>query len=401
MELGRPLWLVRVLVVIGLGSALAIAPGLWLEHPFLGPFPVHDGPPRLGPPLDGFWLGAFALGLLPLLHPRVPWTWTATVAVALLARCIWDRATWQPYLLQYGTMLAVLAWAARAEGAEREARTRASLDAFRLVLVAIYFWSGVSKLNATFLAGGVVPLTVDLVGPIWAERLQAAALLAPLFEMGFAIALLFPRVRQPAVLAAAGMHAFILACIGPWASDYNPVVWPWNGVMVALLALLFWPEREAGPRSILLPGARLAKRIVFALFVVAPALGQVGLWPHYLSFPLYSAAVADARVYVDAALHERLPGSAQRLLEPMPTPRPDLPYVGFLRLAEWMEHEQGAFMPPHDESFQATARALCRLAEEDGDGGEGELLLTILDAPPPWRIERSARRWTCAQLRAR
>jgi uncharacterized membrane protein YphA (DoxX/SURF4 family) len=384
----RRLAIVRALVVGGLLATFAIAPRLWLAHPFFGPVPVLDHLPALRPPLDGLWLALLVTGLLPLLHPRAPAKWLAAWTALLLARCIWDRITWQPYLLQYGVTMGVLAWAARAPRCE--ARARVALDALRLAMVAIYFWAGFSKLNVSFLEHGVRGVAGSLVGEELARTLQRLAVAVPLVEMGFAVALLLPRLRRAGVAAGWGMHLFILACIGPLGSGYNPIVWPWNLVMMGLLWLLFWDERESRWRDILAPGRWRAKQIVFTLFVVCPALGQLGLWDRYLSFPLYSASVATAQLYVSGPLEERVPEAVQAHVIPW---RAD-PFVGYLPVPYWMEREIHAFMPPHRDNFLHTGRRVCAWAREDRDVG-----LVILAAPAPWQRQGEATELRCSDLR--
>ena len=389
----RRLLFIRVLVIGGLLSVFLIAPRLWLDDPFFGPFPVSEALPELRSPWDAIWLALLVLGLLPLLHPRIPWQWSTAWLALLLARCVWDRGTWQPYLLQYGAMLGLLAWADRARARSLGFPSPGdTLDALRLIVVAIYFWSGVSKFNSSFFESGIAMLVADLVGPDQAVFLQGFAPAVPVIETGFAIGLLFPRTRRLSVVAAAGMHVFILACIGPLGSSYNPIVWPWNGIMLWLLWLLFWDAPEARPASILRPGDDLLKRVVFVLFVVGPALGQLGWWNHYLSFPLYSAAVADARAYISPRIRELLPESA-----PVALDRPgDGKAYAYLPVAHWMEHEVGAFMPPHPENFIQTGRKLCGLATQDRD-----VVLIVVDAPPPWEPIGKQEQWTCSELRGR
>src|SRR5205809_971107 len=73
-------------------------------------------------------------------RPRRWWAVAATVLALILAAD--DQSRWQPWFYQYVTMLAALA-VARDVGD--------TLAAWRAVLVGLYLWSGIQKLNATFM----------------------------------------------------------------------------------------------------------------------------------------------------------------------------------------------------------------------------------------------------------
>ena len=180
-----------------------------------------------------------------------------------------------------------------------------ALNACRLIVVATYFWSGLQKANAGFIEVTypwlVEPLTTRL--PDWTgSALISGAYAVPVIEAMIGLGLLTHRFRKPAVVSALSTHAFIMLCVGPLASAYNTVVWPWNFAMSAFGLILFWraPD-EPSPSQILGPGRNLSpgsafRAAVLVLFAFMPLFNFFGLWDAYLSSSLYSGA--SKRAYV-------------------------------------------------------------------------------------------------------
>ena len=210
------------------------------------------------------WWAAFAT-LLPLAtwplwfaanpeFPRAPWMWwlgrtpgllqaaiglvvialpwfaalrrlRAASDAALLGYCVSLVALWsmnqhrlQPWSYQFGIIAAVMffdGWPA----------SRARL---RWLTISIYLYSAIGKfdysyahtMGAQLVQGPLHALGVPFED--WPEWVQvAAALTPPSLELLAGIGLAFRRTRAMSVWAVIGLHAALLARLGPWAWDTN------------------------------------------------------------------------------------------------------------------------------------------------------------------------------------
>src|SRR5262249_17271795 len=129
-----------------------------------------------------------------------------------------------------------------------------ALNVCRVIVASTYFWSGLQKLNATFIreAWPDVSRSLSSFLPAFAKRVPSSwALLIPLLEIAIAIGLVTRRFRKPFVILAVATHLSVLALLV--ASGENTVVWPWNIAMATFVTILFWRDRETNPLAILVP----------------------------------------------------------------------------------------------------------------------------------------------------
>ncbi len=345
------MWLKRC-VAAGLAAGLLLSRPLWTG-------------PRLYPltPVVGFLhpVGLLYGLLLALLvwiavTPRPePWIAAALAIAAYMALC--DQSRWQPWFYQYCFMLAALAWRG------------SSLNVCRLIVAAIYFWSGIQKFNPGF-RGDTLPWLLEPFTR-WLP-VTAIGYIAPAFESLLAPALLARRSRNGAVAAAIAMHVWILGSIGPWGHDSNRVVWPWNLAMMAFVLLLFWHSADFTPGDVL-----RANRFVLVLFGIAPVLSLAGIWDHYLSFALYSGNPHVATVYMADSIAGRLPVELQEYINQNDSGIDDLP------VADWSYGELHVPAYPEMRVFRSVGRRVCDLA-----GNPAGLLLIVQEKVTLFRRRR-------------
>lgn len=133
--------------------------------------------------------------------------------------------------------------------------------ALQLMFAAIYFWSGLQKINLVF-AGEVFPALTQPLAAYLPEALVpwigGAGYVAAAAEALIAPALLVPRTRRLGVLTVAALHVVILVSIGPFGAARNRAVWPWNVAMILLAMTRFGGVRHgiAARASCLLKGTR-------------------------------------------------------------------------------------------------------------------------------------------------
>jgi hypothetical protein len=312
-------------------AGLLLSPKLWLSSRLYPQTPIWSGLHPIPPPFDRVVYVALLLSLLvAAVKPR------ATVVFLGLAGVLvaFDQSRLQPWFYQYCFMLLALSLPLGGE------------NICRLIVVSIYFWSGLQKLNGGF-AGDAFPWLVEplKIIPAW------VGFGVPFLEAGLAIALLFHRTRRAAVVFAVCMHGAILLAIGPLGQNHNTVVWPWNVAMAASVILLFWNEDFVWPKRGLVPA------VVLVLVTVAPALSFAGAWDNYLSWALYSGNKDEADLYFNDAVYDKLPESLQDYVTD------EGPDRDGLNIGEWSFGELNVPAYPERRVYLQVQRSLCRYGD--------------------------------------
>ena len=371
----------RLVVTAAFAAGLLLAPRLFLTTRVYPRVPVLDGWPLLWAPFDVLVVGALLVGLCGVAlaaHPRW-WATAATVFALILA--VDDQSRWQPWFYQYGFMLAALAIARDTDD---------TLGAWRAVLVGLYLWSGIQKLNATFMTNIFPWLVEPLTGALpagWQPIVLSGWMVVPTLEIAVAVGLLVPRLRHAAVLLAAAIHAAVLTLLGPLAHATNAVVWPWNAAMGALVALLFWSDRVPGAR-VLVPRRIGAHAAALVFFGVLPALSFADRWDAYLSGALYSGNVKVAALSVSESLMARLPDVARRHVTR------NRMGANVLDVWEWSMDELAVPSYPEHRVFRAVALGVCRLA-----GDPADVALVVFGRPDVLTGRREITRSDCNALK--
>jgi hypothetical protein len=369
-------------VAAAFAAGLFLAPRLFVATRAYPRAPVLEGWPLLQAPFDLIVLGALLVALGGVaLAPRPRWWAAAATALALIVAAD-DQSRWQPWLYQYVVMLAVLAVA-------RDAAD--TLVAWRAVLVALYFWSGVQKLNVTFMTN-VFPWLVEPLASVLpaglARLVTGGWLVVPAMEIAVAIGLCVPRLHNAAVAVAIATHVVVLGLLGPWGHGTNLVVWPWNAAMATLVALLFWNGARAAAPAVLVPRRLGAHVAVLVLVGILPALSLAGRWDAYLSGALYSGNLKIAALSLSDAMVARLPVPARRHVTS------NGKGANMLDVWEWSMGELAVPSYPEDRVFRAVARDVCRRAADPADA-----VLVVFGRPGTLTGRREITRSDCAALR--
>jgi hypothetical protein len=369
----------RIVVAAAFAAGLLLAPRLFLATRTYPRVPVLDGWPLLSPPFDAIMLGALLAALCGVaLAPRPRW-WAGAVTVLALVLAADDQSRWQPWFYQYAVMLAIFTVARDADD---------TLVACRAVLVGLYLWSGIQKLNATFMTNIFPWLVEPLSGvlPVGLQRLLLSGwMVVPVMEIAVAVGLLVPRLRNAAVVVAIAIHVVVLGLLGPLAHAANVVVWPWNAAMAVLVALLFWGGVPAA--HVLVPRRLGAHAAALALFGILPALSFFGRWDAYLSGALYSGNVKVAALSVNDSVIARLPDVARRHVTR------NRAGATVLDVWEWSMDELAVPSYPEDRVFRAVARDVCRLA-----GDPADVALVVFGQPDTLSGRREITRSDCNAL---
>ena len=292
---------------------------------------------------------------------------------------------WQPWFYQYFFMLAALGFYAWKE--PRSKNNRAALNLCALIIISIYFWSGVQKLNASFInevwPGMSEPLLRFVPGGLKSFP-PFTALIIPLLEIGIALGLLTRRFRNASVILAIAAHAVILALL--IAEGENTVVWPWNIAMGFMVLLLFWQNRETTAKQILVP-KRAFHALVLILFAILPPLSLIGLWDSYLSSALYSGNNYRGVIYITQPVMDRLPLALHEYVwtdvQPM-----------FLDTTLWAYGELNVPVYPEPRVFRLITKQVCTYAERPSN-----VRLGLRERPNLFTGVRETRYYDCNHLR--
>lgn len=376
------------------GATLLISRPLWLSGRDYPAVPVLSWLPQPSRPLDGVLFVAVLAALAASAVVPRPRRFIQAVLGITAAWLVLDQTRWQPYVLTY--LVAGAALLAYQGPVERRTWAMAPLQ---LALACTYVWSGLHKLNHVYLTAeyaytaGPLFRWMGVDAAALGSRGVAFALATALVEVAMGIGLLVPRTRRAAVVAALGVHAFILLMLGPLGRGVNEVVWPWNVFTALAVWALFRPAatgaafddaRRAWWSALKRRSAAFAPRpvaltwyAVLVLVGVAPALSFVELWDASLSFQLYAAK--QRRVMIGYA--------PERVDALPPAARAAVRIEGLVDLTQWSMREMRVTPVTEPRVVRAIGRALARRAPDAN-------IRVTLHGPPDLRTGAlPAREW--------
>jgi len=371
----------RATVAGGLIAAFWLSKPLWLSSRIYPFTPVWTFWHPMPPPWDRVVFAAMLLSLVAIaVTPRATHAiWAFVLLAATLALA--DQSRWQPWFYQYVFMLLALACG-------RGDRSGA-MDTCRLIVVSTYFWSGVQKINGSFLKDTFQTMVAPLAGahPVLHPFLFALGAGAPAIEIAIALGLLARRTRNGAVLLAMAMHLFVLLAIGPLGANINSVVWPWNVAMICLVPTLFWNTANSA-RDVLWTPRFAFQRIVLVLFTMAPLLSLCNLWDAYLSAALYSSNKNSATIRISDALADRLPEDVQEHVTVGTGPGKE----DELDVDEWSFAD--LHVPPYPEIrvFRSVTKWVCGFAHDPSE------VTLVIERRKGLLPDRGRTTWSCQDL---
>jgi hypothetical protein len=372
-------WL-KVVIASALLISFIVSWKLWISSRLFPLSPVGNFLPTLPAPIDYIWF----LSLLGLLLAIVLKTrsrkliLTFVVLAGLLS--LFDQTRWQPWFYQFIFMLLALGLFAWKRPDPKN--NSVALNACRLIIACTYFWSGLQKLNVTFIRE-TWPDTASYVLQFLPHVPSWVFLIIPLVEIAIGIGLLTPALRNAAVVLAITTHICILAML--ISSGENIVVWPWNIAMIVFVWLLFWRDTENSTRKIVALKNPF-QVVVLLLFGVLPAFSLVGLWDSYLSLALFSGNTQQAVIYVEDPVIDQLPTPIHQHIWHETHPF-------FLDINRWSYDELNVPVYPEHRIYRAVARQICKYGANSTD-----ILLRIKLKPSPVTGQRDSQLYHCDHI---
>ena len=190
----------RIIAIACLLSML-LSYKLWLGDRVFPLTPVFDFLPAFYHPLDIvlFCVAIFLLICITVL--RNPQKYILSFLICAFILALLDRNRWQPWFYQYVLMLFVVSFFNyRCDDTKQQ---QAIVTIFKLMIAAVYFWSGLQKLNPNFLADTfpwlMEPITNHMAkGAI--NHFTWLGKMFPMIEFLTGIALFITPVKKAAVL---------------------------------------------------------------------------------------------------------------------------------------------------------------------------------------------------------
>jgi uncharacterized membrane protein YphA (DoxX/SURF4 family) len=346
----------RTAVVLGFAGGFLLSHRLWINSRSYPLIPIFHGLPAIKFPLDYICAGVLYLLLWSIAIASKPRANILSFAALLVVLALYDQSRWQPWVYLYLFILLALSCFS---GKEDDVRGQENaLNICRLILGATYFYSGLQKMNHHFATMGAVgilgPRAANLPLPqLWPWVMAVA-------EVSIAVGLLTRRYRNLAVLAAVGMHSFILFSCIVILPHWNSVIWPWNLTMIAFLVLLFW-NADFSFGDVVWRNPLLLQKAVLVLFGILPFLSFFGLWDSYLSASLYSANVPEARVVFRGTVKGQLPGPVRSYAKQLPAAS----YM--LDVGSWSMGELNVPPYPAMRVYRALGAAVCKYSDNSPD----------------------------------
>lgn len=203
--------------------------------------------------------------------------------------CMADQNRWQPWEYQYLFIMLMLLL--------NRKHLNYFIPAVGVIIISIYFYSGISKLNNGFLQSAWSNLLLQRffgitnVTSINSPVLYYSGYGIGGMEIACAAGLIFRRSKKIAAGILIGVHCFNLLLLGPWGVNYNKIVWPWNLAMIGFLYFIFLRFHKS--YDLLYPLKNGWNKLVVICWGILPMLYYFNCWDTYLSFVLYSGNVKE------------------------------------------------------------------------------------------------------------
>ena len=348
---------------------------LWVDDPDFPRVPFVAGLPDL--PRWSSWLLLAAIGAT-LGMATVGRAWRPMLRVnlpLLIFAILQDQNRFQPWAYQYAVIGLGMATLPGAR----------ALRMARWYVVGLYYYSGLSKLDAsfcaelgpTFLSAALRPFGLD--PSAWSGAARALACLAmPAFEIAVATLLLFEPTRRVGLVGAVAQHLALILVLGPWNLAHSTIVLIWNAALIVEDMILFGRSTIPSGLEVEAWPGRFWKG-AFWVAMILPAGERMGFCDAWPAHALYASHVERSDVYIHEDDVEQFPESIRRWLGPSgasPWRRLDL--------IAWSRDLRGTPIYPSGRIGNAVAEFL-----ETRHGGVQPVRLVHWGRANPWDARRA------------
>jgi hypothetical protein len=337
---------------LGFIGGLLISHPLWFNDRFYPFAPAADFIPILPPPFGTIiFVGLIILLAAIIFYPN-KYIFGGLFSLIIFS-VLQDQSRLYPWVYQYSFILSILAWS---HTSPQQNNFKPTFKSIQIVLIGTYVWSGLHKLNYTYLSETFEWLIGPLLQIIPYSNQQSffwLAIFTAIIEAGAGIALAFQKSRKIGAILLIGMHSFILLMVGPIGMEYNTVVWPWNVSFILLLASIFLADLNEVPKT--LSSLRLVsiKGIAILVFLMLPILNFSGYWDNFPSASLYSGKKPYAKVHLTDHVKGQFPAEVQAKVS----------LLNELSIRDWAYTELHVPDYPQPRVYKDIFRQLCTYQE--------------------------------------
>jgi len=334
---------------------------LWLGERMFPLTPLVDFLPSLHHPFD-ILLFCISIGLLVCIAIlRNPQRFIIAFIICALLLAILDQNRWQPWFYQYVLMLFVVSFFNfRCDDTKQQ---QAIVTIFKLMIAAVYFWSGLQKMNPHFITDTYPWLMEPIANHMSETSIRNIDWLGkafPIVEILTAIALFLSPTKKAALVLLFIMHLFILAVLGPFGHNYNPVVWPWNFAMMGFAYILFLKSDSFTTANIKSMLHFHSLKIVAILFIMMPLLNFFNAWDSYLSHNLYSGNTSGGVIYISDNVEAKLPAAIKQYSKGEMN-------MNQINIKYWCMIELGVPAYPEKRNFAAVTKTFYKYATDSSE----------------------------------
>ena len=248
--------------------------------------PVWGGATK--PPLWGSFIhcakpiGLITLLLLTFFFSGKKWL-LAALTVWAIGLCCLDINRLQPWVWLYILVFVAVFFGKK----ENEISTA---NALRWLLAGVYFWSGFNKLTPYFAEDNFAWFcgAFAFTKPFGEYPVLGYAVAS--LEMSFAAGLIWEKTRLYFRWVVVGFHGVVILFL--LKLDWNWVVIPWNVAMAGMVWGLFPENSGSKPTGVV-------QQVIVVVVWLAPVLYFFNLWPHTLSWQLYSNTQPEATFFAE------------------------------------------------------------------------------------------------------
>lgn len=270
-----------------------------------------------------------------------------------------DQVRWQPWVYIYLIILGLFLFQKFINDKQF------SLNSLVILFSGVYFWSGLYKINESFIHLVYRKLIlIDFLKLSPRNDLFVhldLGYIIPLIEMAIGLGLLFKRSRIYSVVLGVSMHIGIIYVLSPFGIGHNLIVIPWNLFMILIMLLLCKINIKGAFKNVGLKRVKIYLPIIIIAYIL-PSLNKIGLWDHYASFKLYTEDYSELYVGINETEVENLSeGIKQHLLNIKLNDDSQLQYFN---VSKWCFKELGVPLPPERRIYRSIAKHFCHLGIE-------------------------------------
>jgi hypothetical protein len=197
----------------------------------------------------------------------------------------------------------------------------------RWVVISVYLWSGLGKLDFQFThtvgQDFLSALTWGATDVLAESTKTRLATLMPIGEIFIAAALSIGVARRIVLGVVIAFHLTLIFILGPWALDHSSGVLAWNLVLIGQAFLLFGTHHQttpalSSPRESCNVRPAWFSLVVVATVVIGPAFERSERWDHWLAWSLYAPHTSRAEIEIAESSVEELPKEIREFLDDDP-----------------------------------------------------------------------------------